>query len=148
MLEFTSGDLFALDADILVNTVNCKGVMGAGIALAFKTRYPEMFQDYQRKCKAGRIKPGGIDEWIDSWTGKTIVNFATKDHWRKPSQYEYIEDGLIALHQYLKSRGKVRVALPALGAGHGGLDWARVKQMIESNLADLEAEITVFSPID
>ena len=78
----------------------------------------------------------------------SYINFATKDHWRKPSEYQYIEDGLITLHQYLKSRGKVRVALPALGAGHGGLDWSRVKQMIESNLADLEAEITVFSPID
>lgn len=148
MLEYRTGDLFALDTDILVNTVNCKGVMGAGLALAFKTRYPAMFADYQRKCKAGRIKPGGIDEWTDPRTGKTILNFATKDHWREPSRYEYIRDGLVLLREYLAARGEASVALPALGAGHGGLEWTRVREMIEQHLDDLHAEITVFSPID
>ena len=89
MLEFKSGDLFALDADILVNTVNCKGVMGAGIALTFKTRYPQMFQDYQRKCKAGQIKPGGIDEWIDSRTGKTIIIGVTQLRGSAPGQSKW-----------------------------------------------------------
>jgi O-acetyl-ADP-ribose deacetylase (regulator of RNase III) len=146
MIEFTTGDMFATPADIRVNTVNCVGVMGAGVALAFKERFPQMFQDYRRACNAGEIKPGHLHYWKDLF-GELIINFPTKRHWREPSRYEDIEVGLKALRKYLAQEGKVRVVLPALGCGHGGLDWDRVSQMIRKHLADLEAEIIVFNPL-
>jgi O-acetyl-ADP-ribose deacetylase (regulator of RNase III) len=147
MIEFTKGDMFEEAADIRVNTVNCKGVMGAGVALAFKNRYPEMFKDYQRACAAGEVQPGRLHVW-KTLTGEWVVNFPTKRDWRDPSQYEDIASGLSALRAYLQSQGPVSVVLPALGCGHGGLDWSKVAPMIEEGLADLEARIRVFEPAD
>lgn len=147
MIEFTKGDMFQEPADIRVNTVNCKGVMGAGVALAFKNRYPEMFKDYQRACAAGEVQPGRLHIW-KTLTGEWVVNFPTKRDWREPSQYEDIASGLSALRAYLQSQGAVSVVLPALGCGHGGLDWSRVAPMIEEGLADLDARIRVFEPAD
>lgn len=148
MLAFASGDLFALPADIRVNTVNCVGVMGAGIALAFKTRYPDMFKDYQRACREGTVQPGKPHLWSIPGTSEVIVNLPTKRHWRQPSRYEDVEAGLVWLREYVQQRGATRVALPALGAGNGGLDWERVKVMIQDHLSNLEAQITVFNPLD
>ena len=147
MIEFTKGDMFEEPADIRVNTVNCKGVMGAGVALAFKSHYPEMFKDYRRACDAGEVQPGHLHVW-KTLTGEWVINFPTKRDWRDPSRYEDIASGLSALRTYLQSQGPVRVVLPALGCGHGGLDWNRVAPMIEQNLADLEARIRVFEPAD
>ncbi|MCK4820494.1 macro domain-containing protein, partial [bacterium] len=147
MIKFTSGDMFETSADIRINTVNCAGVMGAGVALAFKNKYPDMFKDYQKDCKNDKVQPGKMHIW-KNLTGDWIINFPTKTHWRKSSNYEDIESGLIALHKYLIDKGPVRVTLPALGCGHGGLDWNRVKGMIEKYLGDLEANIDVFEPID
>lgn len=147
MLHFTNGDMFDTDVDIRVNTVNCVGVMGAGVALAFKTRYPAMFRDYKKACDAGEVQPGRLNVWrtLTEW----IINFPTKRHWRENSRYEDVEDGLKALRQYLDNVGKsVRVALPALGCGHGGLDWSRVSKMIVEHLANVQAEIFVFEPSD
>ncbi|MGE5609618.1 MAG: macro domain-containing protein [Bacillota bacterium] len=146
MLEFTQGDMFASSADIRVNTVNCVGVMGAGVALAFKQRYPEMFKDYQRDCKGGRVRPGKMHVW-KSLSGDWIVNFPTKRDWREPSRYEDIDAGLDDLRAYLDSVGPVTVTLPALGCGHGGLDWARVSEMIREKLKGVEAHVLVFEPI-
>ncbi|MDO8728095.1 MAG: macro domain-containing protein [Candidatus Methanoperedens sp.] len=134
-------------ADIRVNTVNCVGVMGAGVALAFKNNYPEMYKDYQKACKDGKVIPGKLHIW-KNLSGEWIINFPTKRHYKEPSRYEDIEDGLIALHDYILDKGKVRVALPALGCGHGGLDWERIKGMIKERLGDLEATFTVFEPLD
>lgn len=145
MLKYVNGDLFEKHADILVNTVNCVGVMGKGVALAFKKRYPAMFRTYHDACKAGEVQPGRMHIW-EGPAGVTVINFPTKRHWRNPSRYEDIDSGLTALHDYLAKRGKVRVALPALGCGHGGLDWSRVSRMIQEHLSDLEAEILVFDP--
>lgn len=146
MLNFIRGDMFATPADIRVNTVNCVGVMGAGVALAFKTRYPDMFVAYKKKCDAGQMRPGELDIWrtLTEW----VINFPTKRHWREKSRYEDIEAGLIALKDYLAKQGSVRVSLPALGCGHGGLEWSRVSEMIRTFLQDLEAEILVFEPGD
>ena len=147
MLHFTSGDMFEMPVDIRVNTVNCVGVMGAGVALAFKTRYPAMFREYKKACDAGDVKPGSLNVWhtLTEW----VINFPTKRHWRENSKYEDIEDGLKALRTYLDSIGRsVRVALPALGCGHGGLDWSRVSRLIERYLSAVEAEIFVFEPAD
>jgi O-acetyl-ADP-ribose deacetylase (regulator of RNase III) len=147
MLEFVHGDMFDHAADIRVNTVNCVGVMGAGVALAFKQRYPDMFKDYQRDCKAGRVVPGKMHVWrpLD---GDWIINFPTKRDWRDPSQYPDIEIGLDDLRDYLQAVGPVTVCLPALGCGHGGLDWARVSEMIRTKLADVGSRILVFAPAD
>jgi len=146
MIKFTSGDMFKIDTDIRVNTVNCVGVMGAGVALAFKNKYPGMFKDYQKECKKGNVNPGKMHIWTDL-SGERIINFPTKKHWRKPSKYEYIEEGLSDLHKYLLNKGQIRVTLPALGCDRGGLDWKRVKEMIEKHLNGLEATIFVFEPM-
>ena len=147
MLHFTSGDMFDLVVDIRVNTVNCVGVMGAGVALAFKTRYPTMFRAYKEACDAGEVKPGSLHVWRTST--EWILNFPTKRHWRDGSRYEDVEAGLEALRTYLDSLGRhARVVLPALGCGHGGLDWSRVSRLIEHHLATTAAEIFVFEPAD
>lgn len=147
MINFVHGDMFATPADIRVNTVNCVGVMGAGVALAFKKRYPDMFKDYQLACEGGLMCPGKLHVWR-SLTGDWVVNFPTKRDWRDPSRYEDIEIGLEALHEYLQPLGNVTVALPALGCGHGGLEWGRVSQMIERKLSSISADLRVFAPAD
>ena len=147
MVEFTNGDIFKAGTDARVNTVNCVGVMGAGVALAFKNRYPEMFKDYQNACRDGRVRPGTIHVWR-SQTGDWVINFPTKRDWRDNSRYEDIQSGLAALRDYLREQGNITVALPALGCGHGGLDWSRVAPMIAEKLGDLEARVLVFEPAD
>jgi O-acetyl-ADP-ribose deacetylase (regulator of RNase III) len=146
MLTFVRGDLFEYPADVRVNTVNCVGIMGAGVALAAKKLYPKMFLAYKKACHEGEVQPGRLNIWKRD--SEWIVNFPTKRHWRDKSRYEDIEAGLVALRNYLKSYGRIRVALPALGCGHGGLDWQRVSSMIRHHLADLDAEIFVFEPAD
>ncbi|WP_191084738.1 macro domain-containing protein [Roseococcus microcysteis] len=147
MIEFTRGDMFTMAADARVNTVNCKGVMGAGVALAFKQRFPDMFKDYQRACRSGAVKPGKLHVWRNL-SGDWVINFPTKRDWREQSRYEDIEAGLDALREYLKPHGPITVALPALGCGNGGLDWTRVSSMIKERLSDIEARILVFEPAD
>ncbi|WP_353632193.1 macro domain-containing protein [Pseudomonas canadensis] len=145
MIEFVSGDIFDTVADIRVNTVNCVGVMGAGVALAFKKRYPQMFKDYQVACKAGQVKPGKMHIW-KSLEGVWIINFPTKRDWREPSRYEDVDAGLDDLRLYLDSVGPVTVALPALGCGNGGLDWVRVSDMIRRKLDGVNAHVFVLEP--
>jgi O-acetyl-ADP-ribose deacetylase (regulator of RNase III) len=147
MVEFTKGDMFEAAVDLRVNTVNCVGVMGAGVALAFKNRYPDMFKDYQNACRDGRVRPGTVHVW-KSLMGDWVINFPTKRDWRGNSRYEDIQSGLDALRNYLSEQGNISVALPALGCGHGGLDWSRVAPMIEERLGDLEAHVFVFEPAD
>ena len=123
--------------------------MGAGVALAFKKKYPDMFKDYVKQCKAKQIKPGKPSVWYSGdlfSKGVEIVNFPTKDHWRNPSEYEYVEGGLQWLSDYLKQRNELTITLPALGCGHGGLDWNKVKTLIEKYLADSPNRILVFEP--
>lgn len=149
MLEFVKGDFFDFDADIRINTVNCVGVMGAGVALAFKKKYPEMFKEYARQCKEKEITPGQPTVWKqgDMFSkGIEIINFPTKNHWRNPSEYEYIEDGLIWLSNYLKNKEGLTITLPALGCGHGGLDWGEVKRLIQKYLEKTSNNILVFEP--
>lgn len=149
MIEFVDGDFFDFDADVRVNTVNCVGVMGAGVALAFKNKYPEMFKEYVKQCKEKKITPGNPSVWKEGdmfSKGIEIINFPTKDHWRNPSEYEYVESGLIWLSEYLKDRESLTVTLPALGCGHGGLDWEKVKRLIVKHLEMTPSRILVFEP--
>ncbi len=144
-LVFTRGDFFATKVDLRVNTVNCGGVMGAGIALEFKKRYPDMYRDYRDICVAGNLAPGVLHIWKTDT--EWIVNFPTKRKWSEPSRYEDIELGLTALRDYLIELGAVKVALPALGCNNGKLDWSRVSGMIRQVLEGLEATIYVFEPV-
>ncbi len=148
MIRYAQGDMFDTPADIRINTVNCVGVMGAGVALAFKNRYPDMFKVYAKACKAGEVRPGTPHVWEKREFDEsvTVVNLPTKDHWRQPSEYEYIEKALVWLRDFVASRGNARVTIPALGCGHGGLDWSRVQTMMEQALDGLAAEIVIFSP--
>lgn len=149
MLKFVTGDFFDFDADIMVNTVNCVGIMGAGVALAFKNKYPVMFNYYAEQCKAGEIRPGKPAVWLNrDMISKDIeiINFPTKDDWRKPSEYSYIEEGLLWLSIYLNDKEGKTITLPALGCGHGGLEWDKVKALIEKYLKNSPAEILIFEP--
>lgn len=122
--------------------------MGAGVALAFKNKYPRMFNDYVLACKNKEVAPGKPHVWIESdlLTTCTIINFPTKIHWKNPSEYEYIEKGLVWLRDYLVEHKEATVTLPALGCGHGGLNWDKVKEMIINFLGGLDAKILVFNP--
>jgi len=128
VVELTRGDLFASTADAILNPVNCEGVMGAGLALEFKRRYPDNFRAYADFCKLGSLEPGVLLPVPLSIVTPPyyIVNFPTKDCWRNPSKYEYIEQGLVTLEAWCWHEGIETVAMPALGAGLGGLDWHQV----------------------
>lgn len=149
MLKFTTGNLLEADADALVNTVNTVGVMGKGIALMFKERFPKNFKEYEAACAKGQLKPGSIFVTrADELQGpQWIINFATKKHWRHPSKLEWISSGLKELKLFLISKQIRSVAIPPLGAGNGGLDWSAVRQLILDELSDLDdVHITVFEP--
>lgn len=144
MINLISGDMFMLPFDILINPVNCVGVMGSGLALEFKRRYPQMFSAYKYECLMGKLKPGKLYIWETPQC--RIINLPTKNHWRDPSTYTYIKDGLKALREYLMRQGYVTVAIPALGCGLGGLEWPKVYDLIVLYLADISAKISVFGP--
>lgn len=148
MIRFTQGNLLEADAEALVNTVNTVGVSGKGIALMFKEAFPENFRAYEAASKAGRIVAGGlfITERHDMLGPRYIINFATKQHWRSPSKLVWIKEGLQALRQEIETRGIRSVAIPPLGAGNGGLQWADVRPVIEDAFRDLAIDIVVFEP--
>lgn len=137
------GNLIESMCKCLVNTVNCEGVMGKGIALQFKRKYPNMFAKYVEDCDAGLYRPGTINGYYEA--DKIILNFATKDHWRYPSKVEWIHRGLLSLRDYLKTND-YSIAIPALGCSNGGLSWHDVFPIIEETLGDLPNHIEVYSP--
>lgn len=143
MIKFIKGNIFDSDAEALVNAVNTVGVMGKGIALEFKKRFPKNFEIYKGVCDANMLSIGDILIVED---GKTIINFPTKIHWRDNSKYEYIESGLRNLKEELKDLNIPSVAIPALGCGLGGLDWKIVKKMIVDELNDCETCFYVYEP--
>lgn len=136
-------------AEALVNTVNTVGVTGKGIALQFKEAFPNNNKVYIKACKQKELEPGKLlavwDENLQLGK-KLIINFPTKVHWRYPSKYEYIEKGLVALRELLQKKKIGSIAIPPLGSGNGGLDWNKVKPMIEQALSRLETEIMIYEP--
>ena len=151
MLELVTGNLLEADTEALVNTMNTEGVMGRGIALQFKKRYPDMFGAYQRACTEGQVQPGRMHvyERREMMNPRYIINFPTKRHWRSPSRIEDIKAGLIALSQEIRERHIKSIAVPPLGCGNGGLDWSEVFQAIRSELASLpDVRVLVYSPVE
>ena len=149
MIESASGDILKSEADALVNTVNCVGVMGRGIALQFKNAFPENFRAYEAACKRKTVQPGRmfVFETGQLTPPRFIVNFPTKRHWHGKSRIEDIEAGLVDLVEVIRDRGIHSIAIPPLGAGLGGLDWNEIRPRIKRALAELEdVRIFVFEP--
>ena len=148
-IDYRSGDLLSADAEALVNTVNCVGVMGKGIALQFKKAFPDNFKDYTRACERKEVRPGEmfVTERLDD-NPRYIINFPTKRHWRTRSRLSDVESGLTALADQIRRREIHSIAMPALGCGHGGLEWGEVRSLIERMLGGLSADvrIVVFEP--
>lgn len=149
MIKYITGNILESSARALVNTVNTVGVMGKGIALQFKKAFPNNYKAYIEACKKNEIAIGKLfvtkDENLNSGE-KTIINFPTKKDWRKPSEYSYIEAGLNDLLNVINRYQIKSIALPPLGAGNGGLEWERVKKIIEKKLQPLDIEIYVYEP--
>jgi O-acetyl-ADP-ribose deacetylase (regulator of RNase III) len=143
---------FAADAEALVNTVNCVGVMGKGLALQFKRRFPANFEAYAAACLRGEVKIGSMCVFAGprdrgGQSPRFIINFPTKRHWREPSRIEYVRDGLIAMIKEIRARDIRSVAVPPLGCGNGGLSWDEVKPMIERAATTLPGvRVLMFSP--
>lgn len=148
MIREGHGDLLSADVDALVNTVNTVGVMGKGIALQFKKRFPGNFKAYAAACKAGDVETGRmfIFDAGQLVRPRWIINFPTKRHWKSNSRIEDIDAGLDDLARAIADLGIRSIAVPPLGCGLGGLRWTDVKPLIEAKLAALDAEVVVFAP--
>ena len=145
MIEFKTGNILAEEAEALVNTVNCDGFMGRGIALQFKKAWPANFKAYASACRKKEVQPGRmlVFETGQLISPRYIINFPTKVHWRGNSRIGYIEAGLKALVEEVKSRAIQSVAIPPLGAGLGGLDWFEVRPLIERTMEGLPGVRTI-----
>lgn len=139
------GDIFESKCLTIVNTVNCVGVMGKGIALEFKKRYPEMFLDYVNKCNSGQVKTG-TPYVFDNGNGTKILNFPTKDHWRSPSRLSFVVDGLDWFIKNYEKYEITSIAFPPLGCGNGGLAWEVVGPIMYQKLSGLPIEIEIYAP--
>jgi O-acetyl-ADP-ribose deacetylase (regulator of RNase III) len=149
VITFRKGNLFASDAKALVNTVNCVGIMGKGIAHQFAKAYPEMAAEYVRLCRRGEMRLGHVAVH-SAHDGRILINFPTKDHWKSRSRLEDIRNGLMSLRQQIIARRIPSIAVPPLGCGNGGLAWPDVRAAIEQNLSgtDLDSvRIDVYEPI-
>lgn len=149
MIKYITGNILESNAEALVNTVNTVGVMGKGIALQFKKAYHNNYKAYVEACKRNEIQIGKLFVVKDSNLNsgeKYIVNFPTKKDWRKPSEYSFITKGLDDLIRVINEYKIQSVAIPPLGAGNGGLEWEKVKKIIEQKLSNLDIDIIVYEP--
>lgn len=150
MIKYITGNLFESKTEALVNTVNTLGIMGKGIALQFKKLFPNNFKVYKDLCDKKEFQIGNLLIIKDQnvITGeKTIINFPTKKHWKSPSEYEFIEKGLDELIKAINQKNIKSIALPPLGSGNGGLQWYKVKEIINNKLSDIQnCEIIVYEP--
>jgi O-acetyl-ADP-ribose deacetylase (regulator of RNase III) len=149
MIELTSGNLLEANAEALVNTVNCVGVMGKGIALQFKQAFPDNYTYYAKFCETGQMQPGRVLVYKTGsmFNPKYIINFPTKRHWKGKSKMADIDAGLVDLISQIRLLGIRTIAIPPLGAGLGGLNWSEVKARIESAFADLpDVQALLFEP--
>ena len=140
-----TGDIFSSTAETLVNPVNCVGVMGKGLALAFQKRYPAMFLEYRYLFSTRQLRPGRPYLYRDL-TGVSILNFPTKDHWRNPSELPTIVSGLQWFQEHYQALHIQSIAFPALGCGNGGLAWDTVGPVLYRYLHDLPIPVEVYAP--
>lgn len=149
MIEIVAGNILEAETEAVVNTVNCVGVMGKGIALQFKQAYPDNFKAYKRACDADEVKPGRMFVFeTGALVGpRYIINFPTKRHWKGGSKIEDIEAGLRALTDEVQKRAIRSIAVPPLGCGNGGLDWRVIRPMIESAFSELpDVSVRLYAP--
>ncbi|MGO0306709.1 type II toxin-antitoxin system antitoxin DNA ADP-ribosyl glycohydrolase DarG [Endozoicomonas acroporae] len=149
MIKYTTGNLLEAPAEALVNTVNTVGIMGKGIALMFKERFPQNMRDYAKACKSDNVQIGQmfVTENDELMGPRWIINFPTKKHWRHPSKMEWVISGLQDLRRIILEKKINSIAIPPLGAGNGGLPWLEVREQIELALSDLDAvEILIYEP--
>lgn len=141
-IRYQKGDIFEATTQVIVNTVNCKGVMGKGLALAFKQRYPEMFSVYQQECKSGRLRIGRPTLYTKStpW----ILNFPTKDNWKANSKIEYLEKGLEYFVNNYKQAGITSIAFPKLGVQNGKLSWDEVGPLMVKYLSQIDIDVHIY----
>jgi O-acetyl-ADP-ribose deacetylase (regulator of RNase III) len=141
MLKFHRTSLMKSGSQTVVNTVNTVGVMGKGLAAAFKERYPPMFLEYKKICSSNELQPGS--SWLWKGNEQWVLNFATKKHWRNPSKLEYVSEGLDEFRAKYEQYGIREIAFPRLGCGNGGLDWDVVKPLMVDKLRDLPISIFI-----
>lgn len=150
MITYIQGNLLEADVEALVNTVNTVGVMGKGIALMFKERFPANMAAYAEACKKQQVQTGKmfVTKTGELMEPRWIVNFPTKQHWRARSQMQWVIDGLADLRHFIEQNEVRSIAIPPLGSGNGGLNWAEVKPYVEKALGDLaDVNILVYEPI-
>jgi O-acetyl-ADP-ribose deacetylase (regulator of RNase III) len=149
MIQFLQGNLLEAPTEAIVNTVNTVGVVGKGLALMFKQAFPQNFQRYAQACKRKEVRVGQmfVTEHLALGGPRWIINFPTKQHWRDPSQLQWVIDGWQDLRRVIEIKGIRSVALPPLGCGQGGLDWDVVRPEIERALGSLRnVDVLVFEP--
>lgn len=149
MIEYKTGNILAEDVEALVNTVNCVGIMGRGLALQFKNIFPANFKFYADACKREEVQPGRmlVFETGQMTNPRYIINFPTKRHWKGKSRIEDIEAGLVALAEEIRLRNIQSIAIPPLGSGLGGLDWDEVRPRIAAAMQVFtDRNIIIFEP--
>lgn len=145
MIKVLIGNILESKMQTLVNTVNCVGVMGKGIAKEFKDNYPQMYTEYVSRCRNGAVKPG-VPYIYKDLMGTSIINFPTKDHWRSPSRFEDIIKGVKIFKERYKEWGVKSVAFPPLGCGNGGLFWGDVGPILYQSLRNIDIPVELYAP--
>jgi len=142
LIRYMKGDIFDSQAQVIVNPVNCQGIMGKGLALAFKQKYPDMFAVYVHECQTGKLQIGRPTLYQKStpW----ILNFPTKNDWRNPSKLEYLEEGLAFLVKHYKQAGITSIAFPKLGAQNGKLCWNEVGPLMATYLYQCDIDVSIY----
>jgi O-acetyl-ADP-ribose deacetylase (regulator of RNase III) len=144
VIRETTGDILTADVEALVNPVNTVGVMGAGLALQFKRKYPAMFREYEQACRWGEVEIGHVMTYHNAgrWPNY-VINFPTKRHWSQPSKLEWIDSGLVSLRDVIGGLRIRSIAIPPLGCGLGGLAWPDVRGLIVERLGGLDVDVDV-----
>lgn len=143
MLNHVKGNIFDSERHTIVNAVNCVGVMGAGIALEYRLRYPDMFEKYEKFCESKLLDIGKL--WLyKPESGPWILNFPTKKHWKYPTKEEYLRKGLSKFVSEYKDKGIKSIAFPMLGADKGGLGQDKSIMLLQEYLSELDIEVDVY----
>lgn len=145
MIIFKQGNIFDSKCETLVNPINCVGVMGKGLALAFKNKFPKMYEVYRKDCALNKIKVGKVYPYYEGGNIR-VLNFPTKNHRKLKSKVEYIEKGLEFFVNNYEKYGIKSIAFPLLGCGNGGLDWIKVKSLMVAYLEKLPINIEIYFP--